>query len=200
MLERFRKDRKRLLELPEPAPGITRAIMIQYMSDQSAFIRKSTENIIKENGYLYSWIIPDIITSPDPDMSLRWTLIYYEIYSRSAKAIGKQMPYVSIDKIVSMSQAESSDMKLINKDEIQEVKKFVRENEDKRVKITTEEMDRNMSLKVFWSTLEERCQNSGRSESEVFLILFPLYELRSYLYEQQEANRLKQKFGKQTEM
>jgi len=197
MVEQEKPEFQRLAELPIPYKGVTCELFFELLSDRAAFVRKALKNLREENPALLRLIITWCLPSPAPESSLAWTLSYYEIFSRTARKSGKRIFEVSEELLQSYFAQYSREIAELQAQGDEVIKAYYEKREEDEREKTHKEMKISDELAEFWSTVLIYEVNQRISEDnpvKLKYILEPLYSLRSVLYEQQKANKFKQKF------
>lgn len=197
MSERYREELPRLTELPEPYEGVVEEIFFDLLVDRAVYIHNSLTNFREENPYLISALITDLTSSPNSDLSSNWLLSYYEIFSRSARKMGKMMLLVSKEVIETYDEKDVQELKSIDArrsqvDAIRHKELSIRN----RNKLIKGEVLSN-ELASFWAhqrMFHTRLLMSGEKSDKIGLIFEGLYLAQAYIHAQQEANSLGKKF------
>jgi len=197
MVEQEKPEFQRFAELPVPYKGVTFELFFELLSDRAAFVRKALKNLREENPALLRLIITWCLPSPAPESSLAWTLSYYEIFSRTARKSGKRIFEVSEELLQSYVAQYSREIAELPAQRDEVIKAYFEKREEDEREKTYKEMKISDELADFWGTVliyEVNQRMSGDNALKLKYILEPLYSLRSVLYEQQKANKFKQKF------
>lgn len=182
-------------KLPTPCEGIAGEIISEVLQDRASFIQKALSNFENENPHLAKIVRSFCMASPEPETSLRWTLVYYEIYSRSARKTGAGMPVVSKRTIQSTADEDINILTKLKKKDPEAKIEFKRERNSQRENLFDKEIAENDELLNFWSMVEAYLAKqfvlTGRQPAIVMdTILSPLYHVQEMLHSQVEANRM----------
>lgn len=188
---------ERVRELPQPYKGVTEEVFSDLLSDRANFVKKAFTNLLDENPQIAKLIIKDCITSLDPESSLNFALSYYEIFSRSARKNGQRLLMVTEDTFQSDISVQQRDLESIMNSPT-DISNYFEEQEKQKQQQISNEINQNAELGEFWVTLKMWAVHQhigGKKQIETELILISLYAVRSLLYNQQAANRLRNQFS-----
>lgn len=147
-------ERKRLIlkERPVPREGITVELFGELLTDRAKFINGVSRHMRKESPFLWSFTMRTAAQSPRPDLTLNWMLLYYEIFSRSAREQGAiiQIEETIIKTVLQETLDESNTLGELS-DELR-IDHYVRMNENLG-KDAFDEIKNNGELFDFWSAL-----------------------------------------------
>jgi len=202
------QPRRLALELPMPVPGVTEKIFVDLLANRAKFVREELAHMGKENKDLRDWLVQDCLMSATRDVSLDWALMYYAIYSRSARKTVAAMPEVSEASIRSKFEERSTLIQSLEEDEAGAY--LIKESERKRDEIYSRDTNRSYELFVFWSRAHifgftnrmHRIYTAQRIDLNLVPImpdetLDSLYELANLLHNQVDANNLREQFQKE---
>lgn len=189
---------ERVRELPQPYEGVTQEVFFDLLSDRANFVKKALTNLLDENPQIAKLIIQNCISSPDPENSLNFALSYYEIFSRSARKNGQKLLIVTEDTFQADIGVQQRDLESIMHSPT-DISKYLQEQEKQKQQQISNEINQNDELGEFWATLKmwelHQVITGDKKQIEIEIILRPLYGVRSLLYNQQSANRLRDQFS-----
>lgn len=187
------------VEFPMPYEGVVHEILFEVVTDRLVFIQRSLTKAISENPELKSLLLEDCFVSPNPDSSLSWALVYYEIYSRSAERLGRKMVVVSKDTITSIFGEEKDVLtSLLKTGEERLMASHFARQESKIEEAIVREAKTSEEFGLFWVLVKMYSVNlleSGKSGNEINLTLEPLHTLQRLFHKQLKADYLGKKFN-----
>jgi len=136
--------------LTPPYEGIMDEINQEHTSDPFAFLKKVKDTLSQENPSLEVFIKADRTISSIPEYSLKWALVYYEIFSRSGRKASLPLAcFVDKKSLRAMGELKIGMIYLIDKEHcIEKIKDQI-----KKARLKDEEM--SDELKKFWRSVDE---------------------------------------------
>lgn len=172
-----------------PIEGIFERLMMMQAVDPIGYKKDVLERIGKENPDLEKSVLFGAYASPKFEDNLRFSLMYYDIFSRSAMESGAPMLRVSEDLII--SSIESTAQEVRGGDLEEEMEKVIAKEGGRRM----EELKSSPELGNFWVMVAMYEDTVARVGEAPFLATSTLNKL-SFLFEAQEsANAFKRQFG-----
>lgn len=160
-------DQKPSLIIPgltRPYGGVTDEVDREYIYDPSAFLNKTRRVLLCENPSLGTIFERSVRTSPVPEYSQKWALIYYEIFSRSGRKANLPLACFvdgkSVETIIRMEV-----IRLVSSERRED---YI--NGFKKARSNDEEM--SDELRKFWENVDrdtQKLEERGYSELEIDL-------------------------------
>ena len=190
MVERLRLEEPGHNELPKPDEGACGEIFFEILTDRQEFHRKVLTVLKEENPFLLDVVINTSIACSDREMSLDWSLTYYELFSRSTRKAGVKMPQVANETVASHYERRSLGSELAKERGEQAAEKYGKSLNDLVERMTIEDMKKSYELGRFWTMVARYTASAkfaGKNTTEIFDILHSLHEVQALLHSQANA-------------
>lgn len=181
-------------ERPNPYAGVALEVFKDILTNREAFRSKVMRQMASENEVLHDFVLKASMGSPNRELTLDWCLIYYEIFSRSARKEGEPMIKVTKETHDSMFQKEVTLLNMMTRGRPEAeserlLEQYRKKKEEDIENRKSRETNSNDELAVFWMTLGTATVNqyyifNSQSVSHIFE---PVEQL-SQLFELQESS------------
>ena len=134
--------------------------------------------------------------SPDRNLSLDWSLVYYAIHSRSTTPEG--MPRVSEELISAKYSEELQGLEGIGMEDTENQLEFFREREIRSSNAVDKDIEKDGELRLFWTRMNQLKLALTASGAYTSLGIESVFDnvhiLAEFLQAQSEIDQLKQSF------
>jgi hypothetical protein len=181
--------------LPELYDGVFEDVYVDYLENPEMFRTAFMYRLENDNPALIPLFSSDLMFDEE-EISLKWPMIYYEMFARSSRRVG--LPPLFVPETRSIHEVKKRILEIENVLESPELTEgFVSRHQNSSFE--REERDRLSSseLNKFWNIVGSDIQsriNSGSTDSELFLYLANLYILQEILQKQHDEYKLTGEF------
>lgn len=196
---RRRARKKEIRDIPEadvrpiPEIGIHSEILLEYAVIPQTFRLGAVRRMGNVNFDLLTLCLSIARTSSDFHKSIEWSLIYHDIYARSAER--QKSPMLKVSKeLVSSTMSEMRQAHIEAEVEKKEEEQDIIEEEEKFQRALCES-NSNPELHLFWTELYVYRSRQRASGNYVDDILEGVFRMSLFFERQESANRLSRDLG-----